>query len=77
MSLARFLIRGFLDPLTESLSFAKAVGDQLEDNELKIIIHSFGYPLLKDYQNSRLAKLIENPTSLNLVRGASAPNMIW
>jgi hypothetical protein len=38
MSLAHFLIRGFPDPLTESLSFSNTLGDMLEDETIKKIL---------------------------------------
>ncbi len=42
MSLNRFLIRGFPDPVTEGLTFAKNVCSSLEDKGLIEIICSFG-----------------------------------
>ncbi len=76
MSLNRFLIRGFPDPVTEGLTFAKNVISSLEDEGLKEIVCSFGYPSLKQFTHLDLKKLLENPSSLNLRHGLSGPNLI-
>jgi hypothetical protein len=75
MSLNRFLIRGFPDPVTEGLSFAKNVCSQLKDKGLIEIVCSFGYPSLKRFAHIDLKKLLENPSSLNR-HGLSGPNLI-
>jgi len=76
MSLNRFLIRGFPDPVTEGLSFAKNVCSQLKDKGLIEIVCSFGFPSLKRFTHLDLKKLLENPSSLNLKHGLSGPNLI-
>ncbi len=76
MSLNRFLIRGFPDPVTEGLSFAKNLMATLEDEGLIMIVCSFGHPPLKRFSHLYMKKLLENPSSLNLRHGLSGPNLI-
>jgi hypothetical protein len=74
MSLNRFLIRGFPDPVTEGLSFAKNLMATLQDTGLIKIVCSFGNPPLKTFSHFDLKKLLENPSSLNLRHALSGPN---
>lgn len=76
MSLNRFLIRGFPDPVTESLTFAKIIAENSSSNLTRRIFWSFGNPDLKVPEVRDFPKLLENPASLNLTRGLSAPNMV-
>ncbi|ASM90779.1 polymerase [Holmes Jungle virus] len=75
-SLTRFLIRMFPDPLTESLSFWKFIHDNCYEPNLQNLCSIIGNPSLMEFQIEHLDKLIENPTSINLVRGISAANLI-
>nr|ASM90790.1 polymerase [Ord River virus] len=75
-SLTRFLIRMFPDPLTESLSFWKFISENCSDPNLQNLCAVIGNPAIMDFQIEHLDKLIENPTSINLIRGISAANLI-
>ncbi|AJR28317.1 polymerase [Parry Creek virus] len=75
-SLTRFLIRMFPDPLTESLSFWKFIHDNCNDVNLQNLCSVIGNPPLMNFQIEHLDKLIENPSSINLIRGISAANLI-
>jgi mRNA capping enzyme len=74
--LSRYHVRMFPDPLTESLSFWKAIHNGTTDRELKKLACIVGNPKLLPFELKHFSKLIEDPTSLNLPRGLSAPNMI-
>lgn len=76
MSLTRFIVRAFPDPITESLSFLKIIYDNTDNKELKEIVKSFGHPLVKAEKNPDITKLIEDPLSLNIYRGIDAVTMI-
>ncbi|UNP42116.1 L protein [Porcine ephemerovirus 1] len=75
-SLTRFLIRMFPDPVTESLSFWKVVYNNTNDEDIKKICVSAGYPQLASFKPTDLDKLIENPEGLNIPRGISSNNLI-
>jgi hypothetical protein len=76
MSLTRFMIRQFPDPVTEGLSFWKAIHDNCFNKDLCAIAINIGNPTLVKYRHQHFSKLIEDPTSLNLARGISATNML-
>jgi hypothetical protein len=76
LSLNRFLIRGFPDPVTKGLSFTKTLMNALRDEGLIRIVSSFGQPNLKRFSHMDLKKLLENPSSLNLHHGLSGPNLV-
>lgn len=76
MSLTRFLIRVFPDPITESLSFLKIVHDNTENKELKELMIQFGNPDIKQSMTPDYNKLVEDPLSLNIPRGIDAVTMI-
>jgi Mononegavirales RNA dependent RNA polymerase len=76
MSLNRFLIRGFPDTVTESLSFARNVAKHMSDPELIKILTLFGHPKLKKFGHLDMMKLLENPSGLNLKHSLSGPNLI-
>ncbi|AJR28438.1 polymerase [Sena Madureira virus] len=75
MSLNRYLIRSFPDPVTEGLSFWKIVYEHTEDKMIRDLCISFGRPKLADYKHSHFRKLLENPSSLNLP-GAMSPVLV-
>ncbi|UOX72924.1 RNA-dependent RNA polymerase [Wenzhou Myotis laniger tupavirus 1] len=76
MSLTRFLIRNFPDPVTEGLSFWKRVGEKTTDPNLKRLCLRFGQPKLGSYKLDDLIKLMEKPESLNIPSGLSAQILI-
>ncbi|AJG39207.1 RNA-dependent RNA polymerase [Wuhan Louse Fly Virus 9] len=76
MSLTRFLIRVFPDPITESLSFLKIVHDNTYDPELREIMCQLGNPKVRGDHDPDISKLLEDPLSLNIPRGIDATNMI-
>ncbi|APG78803.1 RNA-dependent RNA polymerase [Wuhan pillworm virus 2] len=71
MSLTRFLIRMFPDPVSEGLSFWKVVHDNTPVTYLKDIARASGWPKLASYSITHFDKLLENPTSLNTIHGIS------
>lgn len=75
-SLTRFHIRMYPDPLTESLTFWKAVSEGTYDYNLKKLCASFGKPRLCNYNTDHFAKLLEDPNSINVPKGLSAQNLI-
>lgn len=75
-SLTRFHIRMYPDPLTESLTFWKAVHDGTYDFTLKTLCTSFGNPRLCQYSPDHFVKPLEDPNSINVPKGLSAQNYI-
>ncbi|AJR28409.1 polymerase [Chaco virus] len=75
MSLTRFMIRSFPDPVTEGLTFWKLIHDNTKSRELKKLCIQMGRPKLMDYRGSHFRKLLENPSSLNLP-GSMSPVLI-
>ncbi|APG78744.1 RNA-dependent RNA polymerase [Hubei dimarhabdovirus 1] len=75
MSLTRFLVRAFPDPITESLTFAKLVYHNTTNLRIKKLMVSFGHPRIRVDQRD-ITKLIEDPLSLNIPRGIDATTMI-
>nr|WCD55366.1 MAG: polymerase [Adumi ohlsrhavirus] len=76
MSLTRFHLRMFPDPVTESLSFWKIIYHQSRDQRIKQLAIGFGNPKLMRFTAKNFEKLVEDPASLNLPRGLSAQNLI-
>ncbi|AXQ04772.1 putative RNA-dependent RNA polymerase [Culex rhabdo-like virus Los Angeles] len=76
MSLTRFHLRMFPDPVTEGLTFWKLIFKQTSEIPLKMLAVQFGNPKLVQFTAKNFEKLIEDPTSLNLPRGLSAQNLI-
>ncbi|AJG39212.1 RNA-dependent RNA polymerase [Wuhan Louse Fly Virus 10] len=76
MSLTRFLIRVFPDPITESLTFLKIVHDNTSDAEIKKIMRQLGNPKILPDSEPDISKLLEDPLSLNIPHGIDAVNMI-
>nr|QRW41849.1 MAG: RNA-dependent RNA polymerase [Merida virus] len=72
MSLTRFLIRQFPDPITESLTFWSLVRELEISGEITTLAVKAGNPRMGKYRSSHFKKLIENPTGLNLPRGISS-----
>ncbi|CAH17548.1 large polymerase protein [Isfahan virus] len=75
-ALSRFLIRGFPDPVTESISFWKVIYNNTQDNRLKKLCTAFGNPKIAQFRYSHIEKLLEDPTSLNISMGMSAANLL-
>lgn len=74
--LTRFHNRMFPDPITESLVFWKMVYEGTNHAQISRLCLSFGNPRQCTYKGSQLAKLLEDPASLNLPKGLSAQNLI-
>ncbi|QCF24331.1 RNA-dependent RNA polymerase [Frog lyssa-like virus 1] len=75
MSLGRFHIRQFPDPVTEGLSFWKEISESSHQEWIKCLANEAGFPSLRRADTESLSKLIEDPSSLNLKGGAS-PSLI-
>uniref|UniRef100_A0AB38Z1Q4 Replicase n=1 Tax=Corixo rhabdovirus 2 TaxID=3078403 RepID=A0AB38Z1Q4_9RHAB len=71
MSLLRFLVRQFPDPVSESLTFWKIVYQGTDNELLKQICIENGNPQLAAFQFKHFEKLLENPQGLNLPRGVA------
>ncbi|UBB42393.1 RNA-dependent RNA polymerase [Wufeng Rhinolophus pearsonii tupavirus 1] len=76
MSLTRFLIRAFPDPVTEGLSFWKGLGISTEDPVLRSLALKIGDPNLGRFKVDDLVKLMEKPESLNIPSSLSAQILI-
>ncbi|QVG74767.1 RNA-dependent RNA polymerase [Mononegavirales sp.] len=76
MSLTRFLIRVFPDPITESLTFLKIIYNNTTNEEIKTIMCMLGNPRIKAEHDPDISKLLEDPLSLNIPHGIDANNMI-
>nr|QNM37838.1 RNA dependent RNA polymerase [Insect mononegavirales virus 2] len=75
-SLTRFLVRGFPDPLTESLSFWRRLDDSTSDLILSTSARICGNPPLAPLRGGDFSKLVENPTSLNIYKGIDVVNFL-
>lgn len=75
MSLTRFLIRNFPDPVCESLSFWKVVHDNINWKYQPLCVQA-GHCKIARLTASSFSKLLENPLSLNLVSSVSATSVI-
>lgn len=76
MSLTRFLIRQFPDPVTESLSFWKIIYDNSDNPELKELAAAIGNPRLGRTDLKSFKRLVEDPESLNIPSSISAKTLI-
>lgn len=76
MSLTRFLIRMFPDPITESLTFWRIIFNHTRDRFLQGLAIESGYPLMAKTTLESWIKLMEKPTSLNLPKGLSATTLL-
>ncbi|AAX47602.1 RNA polymerase [Tupaia virus] len=76
MSLSRFLIRAFPDPVTEGLSFWRRLSTVTSDPNLRKLFLSFGNPPLGRFKMEDLTKLMEKPESLNIPSSLSAQILI-
>ncbi|AJR28401.1 polymerase [Klamath virus] len=76
MSLTRFLIRNFPDPVTEGLSFWKLISENTTDISLRRLALKFGNPNLARYKPDDLIKLMEKPESLNIPNSIAAQIVI-
>ncbi|KAF9424400.1 hypothetical protein HW555_000539 [Spodoptera exigua] len=75
VSLTRFLIRSFPDPLTEGLSFWKGIFPFV-GRGLQSLINKIGNPQLCPYSRSHFPKLLENPLAINLRHGVNPVQVI-
>ncbi|APG78684.1 RNA-dependent RNA polymerase [Hubei lepidoptera virus 2] len=75
MSLTRFLIRSFPDPLTESLAFWQGIFP-LVSTPTQRLISAIGSPIMGRYDRGAFAKLLENPLALNLRHSVNPVQMI-
>ncbi|ACU65444.1 RNA-dependent RNA polymerase [Drosophila obscura sigmavirus 10A] len=76
VSLTRFLIRMFPDPITESLSFLKIVHDNTKNIAIKTLMRSAGFPRLAIPTLENFSRLLEDPSSLNIKHGAHPNSLI-
>ncbi|UYL95545.1 MAG: RNA-dependent RNA polymerase [Nanning Rhabd tick virus 1] len=76
MSLTRFLIRLFPDPVTEGLSFWKIMYQVSSSSLVKELAITSGHPRLARPSLEALSKLIEKPSSLNVPKGLSATTLL-
>lgn len=76
MSLTRFLIRMFPDPITESLTFWKMVYHHSSNPLIRGIAVESGHPHMARPSFDSWLKLLEKPTSLNLPKGLSATTLL-
>ncbi|UYL94385.1 MAG: putative RNA-dependent RNA polymerase [Hattula rhabdovirus] len=76
MSLTRFLIRQFPDPVSEALAFWKIIYANTSDPALRRIATSAGNPKLGAVTTENFKKLVEAPESLNIPSSISAKALI-
>lgn len=76
VSLSRFLIRQFPDPVTESLSFWKRVYEEGGSEYVSLLAISAGYPRLGRMSPDAFLKLLENPSCLNIPHSLSAQTLL-
>uniref|UniRef100_A0AAU7L118 Replicase n=1 Tax=Zeugodacus cucurbitae sigmavirus-B2 TaxID=3159479 RepID=A0AAU7L118_9RHAB len=76
MSLTRFLIRNFPDPVTECLTFLKAIHDTCHISDIRRIMSVSGNPETASVTSQAITKLIENPTALNIKKGLSVATVL-
>nr|WNV51541.1 RNA-dependent RNA polymerase [Infectious hemorrhagic syndrome virus] len=76
MSLTRFLMRMFPDPVTEGLAFWKVVYNNTDVSWVKRLCAKAGHPKLAKGEMNNIGKLIENPSALNLKKETSAISII-
>lgn len=75
-ALTRYLIRGFPDPVSESLTFWRAVYCGTTVQWIKDLALHAGNPRLKTPDSKSLSKLIENPVALNIRGGINPANIL-
>nr|AMK09265.1 RNA-dependent RNA polymerase [Drosophila algonquin sigmavirus] len=71
VSLTRFLVRSFPDPITESLAFFRIIANHTKNLKLKALFVQFGNPKLEEANLINFAKLLEDPLALNINAGLS------
>nr|AMH40146.1 RNA-dependent RNA polymerase [Sprivivirus cyprinus] len=76
ISLARFLIRSFPDPVTEGLAFWKMLHHNCQSDWLKALSKRCGNPKLARFRPEHIPKIIEDPAALNISMGMSASNLL-
>nr|AXF38662.1 MAG: RNA-dependent RNA polymerase [Duck rhabdovirus] len=72
---ARFLIRGFPDPITEGLSFWKFVSTELRPHVRRLAL-TYGDPAINEFRIADFPRLLEDPMSLNIPGPTSAQMII-
>lgn len=75
-NLLRFFISRFPDPVTESLSWWKIVYNNTNDIVIKELAIEMGNPQIGANSELNRAKLLENPTCLNIPGGLSSETAI-
>ncbi|ABV03821.1 polymerase [Lyssavirus caucasicus] len=75
MSLGRFHIRQFSDPVTEGLSFWKEIWEVSSEGWIHSLCQEAGNPDLGDRSLESFTRLIEDPTTLN-IRGGASPTIL-
>ncbi|WGL21410.1 RNA-dependent RNA polymerase [Killamcar virus 1] len=75
-SLTRFLTRAFPDPLTESLTFWKKVHDTSSLKWVQQVSKDAGNPMVNSRTSPDLSRLIEDPTSIHIIKGISAVTIL-
>lgn len=75
-ALTRYLIRGFPDPVTESLTFWRAVYKGTQCKWVRNLAIHAGHPALKRPSAKSMSKLIENPVALNIRGGINPANIL-
>lgn len=76
LSLTRFLIRQFPDPVTEGLVFWKSIAELNLSADMTTIACAAGNPRIATYSPDHFIKLLENPTGLNLPKGLSSISVL-
>lgn len=77
MSLSRFMIRGFPDPVSEGLSFAKLIGQRVENQTIRAVFaETANPPIARTADITAMMKLMESPGSLNLKSSSSVTNIV-
>nr|QIN55309.1 RNA polymerase [Lyssavirus australis] len=75
MSLGRFHIRQFSDPVSEGLSFWKEIWSSSSEPWIHSLCQEAGNPDLGDRSLESFTRLLEDPTTLN-IRGGASPTIL-
>ncbi|AOZ21307.1 RNA-dependent RNA polymerase [Lleida bat lyssavirus] len=75
MSLGRFHIRQFSDPVTEGLSFWKEIWESSSENWILALCQEAGNPDIGERTLESFTRLLEDPTTLN-IRGGASPTIL-
>nr|AUM82587.1 RNA-dependent RNA polymerase [European bat lyssavirus 2] len=75
MSLGRFHIRQFSDPVSEGLAFWKEIWSSSSESWIHSLCQEAGNPDLGDRSLESFTRLLEDPTTLN-IRGGASPTIL-